>query len=107
MPSISARQRALLLGATLVIAASILITTVFLIGLESNALSAASDVLWVIYLPAWVPVNGAFGGIHGAPGWSFGPSIFIAVVLENLALAWIAWKLWRLIARGSGQAHET
>ena len=107
MPRISAHQRAVLTGATLIVAASIPIASVFLFGLETNASSTAIDVLWVFYMPAWLPVNGAFGGIHGAPGWSFGPSIFIAVILQNLVLAWVVWKVRRLIARVPGKVHET
>ena len=51
------------------------------------------NIVWIFYLPTWILTNAAFGGIHGAPAWSFIPSLVIAVVVQNALLWLIAYKL--------------
>jgi hypothetical protein len=45
--------------------------------------------LAIFYGPAWLITNAFFGGIHGAPRWSFAPSIFIAVLGQNALIWWV------------------
>jgi hypothetical protein len=61
---------------------------------------ALVKTLWLFYAPAWVVSNAFFGGIHGAPAWSFLPSVVLAVVVQNLVL-WllVRWLLHRFPRR--------
>src|SRR5579859_7331730 len=43
----------------------------------------------IFYGPAWLITNAFFGGIHGAPRWSFAPSIVIAVLGQNALIWWV------------------
>ena len=60
---------------------------------------------WLFYAPAWILCNAMFGGIHGAPAWSFWPSIFLAVVGQNIAL-WLAIR-WLLQRNGQGKSRRS
>lgn len=40
----------------------------------------------LFYAPAWLATNALFGGPHNAPGWSYLPSIALAVAGQNAAL---------------------
>jgi hypothetical protein len=43
----------------------------------------------MFYMPVWLMANSFFGGIHGAPRWSFMPSIVIAVFGQNAIIWWL------------------
>ena len=54
-------------------------------GMESRAPGqepGLGQAIWMFYLPTWILSLGMFGGIHGAPGWSFLPSIVLAVLVQ-------------------------
>jgi hypothetical protein len=44
----------------------------------------------IFYGPAWLITNAFFGGIHGAPRWSYAPSILIAVLGQNALFWWVS-----------------
>jgi hypothetical protein len=55
----------------------------------SRSAPAAVLPLAIFYGPAWFITNAFFGGIHGAPRWSFLPSIVIAVLSQNALIWWL------------------
>ena len=67
-------------------------------GLAPNKEPGLAQAIWLFYAPAWILSNALFGGIHGAPAWSFWPSIVLAVLVQS-GLIWAlgSWlyRLWR------------
>ena len=70
-------------------------------GMENRAPgqeSGLGQAIWMFYFPTWILSLGMFGGIHGAPGWSFLPSIVLAVLVQSgliWALGTWLYRLWR------------
>lgn len=56
------------------------------------------NAIWLFYAPIWILCNAMFGGIHGAPAWSFLPSVVMAVVGQNLIL-WLGARWIYLYGR--------
>ena len=70
-------------------------------GMESRAPGqepGLGQAIWMFYLPTWILSLGMFGGIHGAPGWSFVPSLVLAVLVHSGligALGTWVYRLWQ------------
>jgi hypothetical protein len=61
-----------------------------------------AERLALLYWPSWIVVNGFFGGIHGAPGWTLMPSVVIAVMGQNLLL----WLVVKSVLRRAQKPRE-
>lgn len=83
----SHKRLALALG--IYVLASALGTLALDISMSRNAPSAALPIA-IFYGPTWFLVNGFFGGIHGAPQWSYVPSFLIAVFSQNALIWWLS-----------------
>ena len=74
-----------------VVTISIVIGVVFAIGERFGLAQWFMDFLWGFYVFTWLLINSLFGGIHGAPDWSFSMTAFLAVIAQNL-LIWAVLK---------------